>query len=300
VVDGAQPYVFVSYSRADVDYVQSLAGFLADRGIRVVLERRRSSAVPGRAELVRTRIAGATAVVLVDSPAARGSRWVEKEIAYDQDVVPVLVLSRHGDPGLLAPNVSAESVIGEAMPSDSFVGHLSNLFASSGPRAAAVRPPTPGQRGRPATVRRRALVVAGITAAAIAVMVAAVVVALLGRDRAAEGGGQPPGGSVPGGTAILGAASLGASGAAGSSSPGTAGGSPVPGGGNGPGGGSASPPSSRPPGQSQPPPSGPAATPTVPPPAGNEYNLHGGDSVDIDPAMASEISTWMALAATSV
>jgi hypothetical protein len=128
--------VFVSYSRADAEYVQRLASHLANAGIAVWYD---SAISAGQrfANEIQNRIDQSAAMIVVLSPAAVASEWIDREIAYAQ-ARQVAVL-----PIELAPckiplqliNLHREIVHNGVMPGPHMVATLQRLVG--------VQPPPP-------------------------------------------------------------------------------------------------------------------------------------------------------------
>jgi hypothetical protein len=123
----AEGHVFVSYARADADYVRRLAVMLARAGVDVWAD---DGIEPGDEweRVIRDRIAGSRAVLVVMSPAATTSQWVAVEIglarALGKRILPLLY---EGSivPGL--EHLQAEDVRHRGMPSQAFVRRLRGI-----------------------------------------------------------------------------------------------------------------------------------------------------------------------------
>jgi hypothetical protein len=76
-----EPYVFISYAHEDRAFVDRLAARLKAAGLPLWYDEGLRGGQPWPRELAR-RIEAARAVVVMVTPAARASDWVEKEITY--------------------------------------------------------------------------------------------------------------------------------------------------------------------------------------------------------------------------
>lgn len=105
MVAGQAGPIFISYSRRDDAAMRRIAFFLRDQNFKVWVDNEKL--VPGtpiwEAEIEKA-ISSAMAVIVVLSPASKGSEWVRREIAYaeqyEKRVFPVLV---DGDPDSAIP-----------------------------------------------------------------------------------------------------------------------------------------------------------------------------------------------------
>ncbi|GAB3000599.1 toll/interleukin-1 receptor domain-containing protein [Saccharothrix stipae] len=139
--------VFLSYSRRQQPYARALAGHLRERGVPVWLDDELISGDRWE-QVIRDRIDGCAALVVVMTPDAEESAWVRRELSRAQDrgktVFPLLL---EGEVFFRLADVQAEDVRGGAMPGDRFVGALLRLVGvpEAGPvlrvRAPAVTRP---------------------------------------------------------------------------------------------------------------------------------------------------------------
>lgn len=87
--------VFISYAREDTDTMQTLRDDLRSRGFEVWTDEALTHGSPSWKEAVEREIEDAECLVVVLSPDAKQSKWVEREIAYASEfrtgLVPVLV-----------------------------------------------------------------------------------------------------------------------------------------------------------------------------------------------------------------
>lgn len=152
---GVTGHAFISYSRTDLDYVERLAAHLSDSGVPSwygdppVAEDRFDS-------VIRDRIDGCFAVIVVRTPASAESAAVRREWGYAQQihklVLPLLLQSCPAE--ILLADLSEENVIGGHLPSEEFVERLSlaaelAVLPRRGAHAASIEDddePTPGFR----------------------------------------------------------------------------------------------------------------------------------------------------------
>ena len=150
--------VFISYSSADQAYVERLAAHLAESGIDSWhdAEVLRSQ---GQHAQVQQQLDESDAFVVVMSPEALGSQWVNNDLylanSRGKTVVPVLL---RGEVFATLRNAWPLDATGGKMPDDALVNRLRAALGASAPAAADVpAPPTvtmaslPGQR-EPAAV----------------------------------------------------------------------------------------------------------------------------------------------------
>ncbi len=128
-----QPYVFISYSHAepDAEYVDRLAAQLTAASVPVWYDRQFGSGDRWDSEL-RARVDACAALVVVMSPAAEASPWVQLEVGRARNrrrpVHPIL-LSGTGFARLA--DIQYETVPpGETLPSAAFVERLRAALAA--------------------------------------------------------------------------------------------------------------------------------------------------------------------------
>jgi WD40 repeat protein len=120
-------YVFISYARKDLEYVQKLVNFLRGEGIEVWYD---ENLVPGRRfdDAIEQKIAQCAAFIVVMTPAAYESDWVHDELdcakEYDRELMPILL---EGKRFLGLGRIHCEYLQGGEMPSQLFVNRLRNL-----------------------------------------------------------------------------------------------------------------------------------------------------------------------------
>src|SRR5262249_16798322 len=121
---GVDAFVFISYAHADRRYVDRLAAFLTRAGVPVWFD---TEIDPGSRwrRVIRRKNGIWFAFVLVMTPAAEESEWVEREVTHAQDtnrpIVPLLLAGRSF---FDVNNILHETVTGERMPGPRFVERL--------------------------------------------------------------------------------------------------------------------------------------------------------------------------------
>jgi hypothetical protein len=135
-------YVFVSYSRADKEYVDRLIDYLGRFELTLW---RDDKLIPGanwQHELER-RIEGCSALLIVQSPPAKESEYVQNEVRLAQDLRrPVFPLLRAGR--WWSVSSQGEDVHSGAMPSlHQFIDHLRAVTNAPPMRGPAPAPPPP-------------------------------------------------------------------------------------------------------------------------------------------------------------
>ncbi len=118
------PYAFLSYSRTNRPYAQRLKRHLEERHIAAWMDDQVRTGEPWR-QVIDERVRRSAAVIVVMTPEAAGSRWVEREIneaeAHGRPVLPLLLdgarFSRLSD-------LQFENVVGGLMPSADFVERI--------------------------------------------------------------------------------------------------------------------------------------------------------------------------------
>jgi WD40 repeat protein len=127
--------VFISYSHDHVDrrYVERLARYLSNSGISVWYD---PDLATGErwVQILQQRIDTCAAFVVVMSPAAEASDWVDRELGQAEHIRrPVFPLLLDGEVFFRIRNLQYENVLGGRMPSRALVQRLRELV----PRAAA-------------------------------------------------------------------------------------------------------------------------------------------------------------------
>ncbi|MCK6579169.1 MAG: toll/interleukin-1 receptor domain-containing protein [Anaerolineae bacterium] len=143
-------HAFISYAHEDADYVRRLVQALERRGIAAWID----DQIPKGAlwaQSVIENLTGSAALVVIMTPAAEGSEWVQKEllIALDRRL-PVFPLLLEGKPFPLIIDRQYEDVGGGALPSQAFSARLKEVV---GGRNAPV-----GEEAAPSTAAGATLV----------------------------------------------------------------------------------------------------------------------------------------------
>jgi hypothetical protein len=116
--------VFVSYSRKDMDYVRQLVSHLRDNGLDVWWDQEIPTGERFRT-VIRDRIDECAAFVVVMTPTADDSKWVELEIdrarASERQILPLLL---QGRPFLELAGLQYTEVVNHAVPGDEFIQRL--------------------------------------------------------------------------------------------------------------------------------------------------------------------------------
>lgn len=142
---------FISYAHADAGYVKRLAAHLSAHQLPVWFDEnlRWGSRFPYE---IQRRIAAALGVIVVMSPAAEKSEWVEREILegqrHDRIILPVL---RAGERLFLLASTHFVDARGDAMPGAAEIRRLRDIHAAEGtlPPQVPFAPPIPPVRTVP-------------------------------------------------------------------------------------------------------------------------------------------------------
>jgi hypothetical protein len=117
-------YVFLSYARADLDYVKRLERFLEDEGIETWFDQEIARGDHWERRL-EEKINGCSAFLVVMTPASREARWVSREINQAEVTNhPIFPLLLDGHPFMKLNELQYEDVRGGRMPSREFVEEL--------------------------------------------------------------------------------------------------------------------------------------------------------------------------------
>jgi hypothetical protein len=131
-------HVFISYSHQDVAYVDRLVSHLRAQGLEVWVDHELHHG-DRWAKIVETMIDGCAAFVVVMTPDAGQSEWVENEIAQAQEqdrvILPLLLA---GKPFWRLKSRQYEDVVDGGLPSATFVARLRSLCDGEG---SGGRPP---------------------------------------------------------------------------------------------------------------------------------------------------------------
>jgi hypothetical protein len=118
-------HVFISYSRSDQDYVDRLFAHLERAGLNPWIDRSGIDYGTRWKQVVRDAVDGCSAFVVVMTPDAEDSEWVDRELQRAQDAgKPILPLLLRGRKFFSLADVHYEDVTGGRMPSDEFVARL--------------------------------------------------------------------------------------------------------------------------------------------------------------------------------
>jgi hypothetical protein len=142
--------IFISYSRADKEYVDRLAAYLRSQGLNVWYDPE-IRAGDRFSKVIEHAVAASAVIVVVMTPASNESEWVEREIGNAESRrTPVLPLLLVGTPFFRYSTRQWTDVRGGQMPPPDFVAQLRQL-ASGGP---AWRPPVPSPPSQPVPPQR--------------------------------------------------------------------------------------------------------------------------------------------------
>ncbi|QLQ36714.1 toll/interleukin-1 receptor domain-containing protein [Micromonospora robiginosa] len=137
---GRRGHVFVSYSRRDIGYVRRLVAFLRDLHIDVWMDEQ----IPNGTrwdQVLKDRIDTAAVVVLVMSPAAEESNWVNAEVdrarAHGKPLLPLLL---KGNVTFGLSRIQHEDVTSGRMPRADFVRRLRDLTGAAQPPLSLPQP----------------------------------------------------------------------------------------------------------------------------------------------------------------
>jgi hypothetical protein len=129
-------HAFVSYSRTDSIYVTQLIVWLTTKGVSIWSDAGIAYGSQWPAAL-RDAIDGSGAVVVVMSPAAESSEWVDRELARAElKGIPVFPLLLAGDPFFRLATIQHDDVRGGHLPQETFVQRILDLCDSAVPPAA--------------------------------------------------------------------------------------------------------------------------------------------------------------------
>ncbi|MBB5868692.1 YVTN family beta-propeller protein [Allocatelliglobosispora scoriae] len=129
-------YVFLSYGHGDAaDYVERLAGWLGEAGVPIWYDK---EIISGHrwSRVIQQRIEGCSAFIVVMTPQADQSEWVERELTLAESLgKPVLPMLLAGRPFFRLGNRQFEDVTDTALPGSAFLATVRSL--------AGVTPPAP-------------------------------------------------------------------------------------------------------------------------------------------------------------
>ncbi len=192
-------HVYIAFSREDQAYARQLADRLQRAGVDVWIDDRIDYGVHWW-RTIADAIRACAAFVLIMSPDAEHSSWVEREIAVAQragkPLFPLLLRGRTLTPVITLPFTD---VTAGGLPPDDFFAQLRHLAKPAGGAGRNVVPPPPDFRTRalppdktklqPRRRSRRTLV--------LAVLVAIIVIALLMFTGSRSASGQAPALALP-------------------------------------------------------------------------------------------------------
>ena len=127
LTETAEPFIFISYSRHDREYVVRLAQFLTESGIRCWFDHDmvRGESFP---QAIARQIEKCAALLVVMTPSAAESRWVTNEIVYAQQLgKTILPLLLKGRPLISVAALHYEDVQGGLMPGEALLLRLRSL-----------------------------------------------------------------------------------------------------------------------------------------------------------------------------
>jgi hypothetical protein len=128
-------HVFISYSRDDQEYVDQLFSHLERAGLEPWIDRAGIDYGTRWAHVVSDAVDTCTAFIVVMTPEAEESEWVERELVRAQDgSKPILPLLLRGKTFFRVGNVHYEDVTGGQMPGDAFVARLREAQVPRGQR----------------------------------------------------------------------------------------------------------------------------------------------------------------------
>lgn len=138
-------FVFISYARADQDYVDDLIEHLAAHGVvaRIDRDTRHGQRWP---KVIRDRIDGCAALLVVMTPSSDESEWVEREIRRAQQQAKlILPLLLDGLPFFELNTTQYDDVSDRRMPTPSLISRLQHLTSTE--PAATTTPASVPERG---------------------------------------------------------------------------------------------------------------------------------------------------------
>jgi TIR domain len=143
-VSAASSHVFVSYARADLDYARRLIAYVRSAGVPAWTD----DALDVGDRWVTTlqgRLDECAALVVVMSPTASESVWVEREIRHTETLgKPILPVLLAGTIFFRLAEMQYEDVTGGVLPSPGFVTKLRELVnANAAGIRSATDEPTP-------------------------------------------------------------------------------------------------------------------------------------------------------------
>ena len=145
---GVSGYVFISYSRADRAYVDTLADYLDKAGIRVWYDYQ-VAAGDRWEQVIREQIDTCAVFIVVMSPHSEAAAWVRRELNHaEEQHKPVLPLLLAGAKFFRLNDIQYEDVTGGRMPGQPFLGRLRTQLALSADSPTRAASPPPGKPAR--------------------------------------------------------------------------------------------------------------------------------------------------------
>jgi O-acetyl-ADP-ribose deacetylase (regulator of RNase III)/nucleotide-binding universal stress UspA family protein len=125
-------HIFISYNHSDTPFVQELKAALNARGLDVWFDHHIAPGEPGWFTAIREAVRNSSAVIVVMTPEAEKSQWVEKEILmahkYERPIFPLQLGKEVFD---LLINVQAIEVKPGTLPDERFFERLHNAVEST-------------------------------------------------------------------------------------------------------------------------------------------------------------------------
>jgi hypothetical protein len=121
-------YAFIGDSRVDRAYADNLALNLRKSGIAVWYDYELASGDRWE-QVIKDRIDGCAALIVVMTPSAEQSNWVKREInRAEMRAKPIFPLLLEGDPFFRLNHLQFDDVIGGGLPSDRLTDRLRTLL----------------------------------------------------------------------------------------------------------------------------------------------------------------------------
>ncbi len=129
-------YVFISHSRADRAYVEELAAHMESHGVKVWFDYRIGDGERWR-DVIQRKVEDCAAMLVVMTPSAEDSRWVENEIDLaDARGKPIMTLLLEGEAFFGLRHLQFTDVRGGRLPGDSLIRRLVGPADHTGPESA--------------------------------------------------------------------------------------------------------------------------------------------------------------------
>jgi WD40 repeat protein len=125
-------YVFVSYSSGDRSYVERLDARFQALGVRTWIDRLGIATGRRWRKEIREAIDGCDALVVVMTPEAERSSWVEEELSRaEARSKPIYPLLLEGEPFFGLATTQYDDVKGGSLPSDQFISTVADTISTS-------------------------------------------------------------------------------------------------------------------------------------------------------------------------